>query len=169
MKVGETLSFQVEAQLWAQLVEIGQVTGEHPADVALTILRAGTETRVALMVQEAEAERFRLESELSAVQARLSGLNGSPRAPQSPVEPSSGTTSVYHYSVVRVAVKEVLGSDRQRTWTMAEILEALRGLGYETEGMYQQVNNTLRVLVTEGQARRPARGQYAWRRRPSQK
>jgi hypothetical protein len=167
MKDKEVLSFQVDTQLWNQLVEIGQVTGEHPIDVALTILRAGTEARVALMVQEAEAERFRLESELTAVQARLSGLNGSPKAAQSPVEPSTGEPSAYHYTDVRKAVKGILGADRSRTFSMVEVLEQLTLLGYDTTGMYQQVNNALRALVTDGEARRPVRGQYTWRRRPS--
>jgi hypothetical protein len=169
MKDKEVLSFQVEAQLWQQLVEIGQVTGEHPADVALAILRAGTEARVALMVQEAEAERFRLESELTAVQARLSGLNGSSEAPQRPVEPLDGPVPSYWHTDVRKAVKGVLGADRARTFTTPEVIEQLETLGYDTRGtgFYHQVNNSLRALVTDGEARRPVRGQYTWRRRPN--
>jgi hypothetical protein len=159
----------VPGPLWKQIVDIADVAGEPPEDIALSILREGAETRLTAIADAVDAEVFRLEAELTAARARQAGLNGPSKAPQSPVEPSSGTTSLYHYSVVRTAVREVLGSDRQRTWTMAEVMEALQGLGYETEGMYQQVNNVLRSLVTEGQARRPARGQYAWRRRPSQK
>jgi hypothetical protein len=165
----EVISFQVDAELWKLLNEMGQVTGEHPIDVALTILRAGTEARAQAMVKEFEAQRRQLESELSAVETRLAGFNGSAKASQSPVEPSYGGTSAYHYSDVRSAVKGILGSDRQRTWSMAEVIEALATLDYETAGMYHQVNNALRALVTDGEARRPVRGQYAWRRRPSQK
>jgi hypothetical protein len=172
MKVGGHADIQVDHVLWRQLSEIGEVTGQSATDVAGDILRQGIEAKVALLREEAEHEAMRLEAELTAVKAQLAALdsaNGSSEAPQSPVEPSYGGTSPYHYSAVRKAVKGVLGSDRSRTWSMDEVLKALADLGYETEGMYQQVNNALRKLVNEGEARRPVRGQYAWRRRPSQK
>jgi hypothetical protein len=63
-------------------------------------------------------------------------------------------------------VRGVLGGDRKRTWTTADIIEQMGALGYEAPS-YPQVNSALRVLWRAKEVRNPARGQYAYRRRPS--
>jgi predicted transcriptional regulator len=157
--------------LWSQLAQIAEVTDQAPSAVAVDILREGVKVRMAEITQKADAEVFRLEAELTAARARQAGLNGSPQAPVSPVEPSNGPVLSYWHTDVRKAVKGVLGADRARTFTTPEVIEQLEGLGYDTRGtgFYHQVNNSLRALVTDGEARRPVRGQYTWRRRPPQK
>jgi hypothetical protein len=167
MAEGETLSFLVDTKLWGQLVEIGQVTDEHPADVALTILRAGAEARIQAMADEAAAEVFRLEAELTAARARQAGLNGSAKAPRSPRQPPEPPGLPLTLTALRQTVREVLNTDRHRTWTTGEVAAMLGdpqgGSGYSL--LYKQVNNALRYLTAHGMARNPVRGQYTWRRK----
>jgi hypothetical protein len=156
--------------LWGQLVKIAEVTGQVPSQVALDILTEGIKARIQIMTEQAEAEAIHLEAEWAAAKARLATLNNPEapaKAPQRPVEPSYTGTSVYHHGDVLVAVRGVLGSDRQRTWTTKEVIEQLGQMGYRTDGMYQMVNNCLQRLVRDREARRPVRGQYTWRRRPN--
>lgn len=181
MKVGETLNLVVDYELYRKLYEIGQVTGEHPADVAMTILRAGTEARVEAMVKEAEAERRHLEAELTALNARLAGLNGPSKAPRRPVEPPSPQDwplPPLSPADLREAVRGILGSDRDRTWTTGDVVMQLAAMGYDVSNdgaeapgatggyFYRQVNAALRALCREQQARNPVRGEYAYRKRP---
>lgn len=161
----ETISFQVDRQLWQQLLEIGEVTGENPADVALAMVRASTEARVALMVQEAEAERFRLESELTVITARLSGLNGSPKASQRPQEPSPPGNARSGRLGITEATRGILGSDRKRSWSTREVMAALGDMGFDAD--YNKVNALLHYLVHHGEARNPVVGQFTWTRRPN--
>lgn len=167
MKVGETLNLHVDYELHKVLYEIGQVTGEHPADVAMTILRAGTAARAQAMIEEAEAEQRHLEAELTAVQARLMGLNGSSKAPVRPVQPSPAIKGTFSALTLPAACDAVLGSDRARTWKTREVMAQLMEMGYSTThgNLFRDVNRALHALVNQGRARNPARGEFTWRQR----
>lgn len=154
--------------LWAKLVQIAEVTDDVPSAVAVDILREGVKTRL-------EAERFRLEAEMTALKAQMATLDHAEvpaKASVWPPEPGDGPVLSYYHADIRKAVKGVLGADRSRTFTTPEVIEQLGVAGFDTRegnGLYHQVNNALRALVTDGEARRPVRGQYTWRRRPNQK
>jgi hypothetical protein len=156
----------VPGPLWKQIVNIADVAGEPPEDIALSILREGAETRLTAIADAVDAEVFRLEAELTAARARQAGLNGPSKAPQSPVEPPLASERVTTSLTLREAVRGVLGGNRNRTWTTAEVIEQMEAMGYEAPS-YPQVNSALRVLYRAKEARNPARGQYAYRRRPS--
>jgi hypothetical protein len=168
-------NIEIDSKLWGQLEEIGQQTGQHPVQVALGILRAGVEAKTSLLVEEAEHEAFRLEAELTAVKAHLAALNGSPNAPVSPVALVTAEVGphglLYHTESLRQAVREVLNTDRHRTWSTGEVTDMLKAqspvLPEEGDRFYKQVNNALRHLCTINQASNPVRGQYTWRRSSS--
>jgi hypothetical protein len=165
-------SIEVNDHLWHQLVNIAEVADLAPEIVAISILHDGVEAKIAVMREEAEAEAFRLEAQLTEARARLAGLNGSSKAPRSPVEPLySAPGRVTQVMTLDEAVRAVLDSDRQRTWKTDEVLDQVLAMGFDLPDLprrnYGRVNGALRRLCTLGLARNPVRGQYTWRRRPN--
>lgn len=155
----------VPDEIWRLLEQAGEVGNNPPESIGLDILIEGAQAKLDLMVEEAEKEARHLEAELTMVRARLAGLNGSPKAPRSPVQPSPAQNGAATALTVREAVREVLNIDKHRTWTTGEVLEQLLTLGQKVS--YPQVNSALRVLIRAKEAKSPARGQYVYRRRPS--
>lgn len=158
---GEKRYYQ-DDEVWWQLNQIAEVTGQGPDEVALDILRQGIQARM-------ETERFRLEAEMTALKARMATLNHaevSSKVAQRPVQPSNGQRASVPPMTPKEAARAVLDSDRNRTWNTREVMGQMSTMGFNlaADHFFQTVNGALHALVREGKARQPARGQFTWRR-----